>query len=206
MAIKILRPNHSPRSRSRFLQEAWVTGGMAHPGIVPVYELGQTPDGIPYYTMRFVKGNRTLASAIDEVRDRSAEEIRDIYYVRLDRDGAGSQWTAPAPVHEDGWVMPGCPVNGPRLAVNDDAVVVAWYTGAGGGAGRVLASFLEGDAFGEPIQVDEGAPIGRVDVVATGADQLLVAWLEHAGKSAQWRARYARRRGEVLDSHLLEAQ
>ena len=36
--------------RQRFLQEAWITSGMAHPGIVPVYELGQTPEGIPYYT------------------------------------------------------------------------------------------------------------------------------------------------------------
>lgn len=51
----------------RFLQEAWVTGALEHPGIVPVYELGQTPEGVPYYTMRFVRGRRTLASAIEEV-------------------------------------------------------------------------------------------------------------------------------------------
>jgi serine/threonine protein kinase/WD40 repeat protein len=48
----------------RFLQEAWVTGGMEHPGIVPVYELGRTEAGIPYYTMRYVRGERTLATAI----------------------------------------------------------------------------------------------------------------------------------------------
>ncbi len=52
--------------KARFLQEAWVTGGMEHPGIVPVYELGQTASGIPYYTMRFVRGHRTLAQAIGE--------------------------------------------------------------------------------------------------------------------------------------------
>jgi formylglycine-generating enzyme required for sulfatase activity/serine/threonine protein kinase len=51
---------------ARFLQEAWVTGGLEHPGIVPVYELGRTPQGIPYYTMRFVKGERTLERAIEE--------------------------------------------------------------------------------------------------------------------------------------------
>ncbi len=50
--------------KSRFLQEAWVTGGLEHPGIVPVYELGQTAQGVPYYTMRFVRGRRTLADAI----------------------------------------------------------------------------------------------------------------------------------------------
>ncbi|MDJ0976671.1 MAG: hypothetical protein QNJ98_19600, partial [Planctomycetota bacterium] len=31
--------------KARFLQEAWVTGGMEHPGIVPVYELGRTEGG-----------------------------------------------------------------------------------------------------------------------------------------------------------------
>jgi serine/threonine protein kinase len=51
---------------ARFLQEAWVTGGMEHPGIVPVYELGRTEAGVPYYTMRFVRGNRTLEDAIKE--------------------------------------------------------------------------------------------------------------------------------------------
>ncbi len=54
--------------KARFLQEAWVTGGMEHPGIVPVYELGQTAQGVPYYTMRFVRGHRTLADAIREER------------------------------------------------------------------------------------------------------------------------------------------
>ena len=51
---------------TRFLQEAWVTGGLEHPGIVPVYEVGQTPSGVPYYTMRVVRGERTLESAIAE--------------------------------------------------------------------------------------------------------------------------------------------
>jgi WD40 repeat protein len=54
--------------RTRFLQEAWITSGMEHPGVIPVYELGQTPAGVPYYTMRFVKGRRTLADALDAAR------------------------------------------------------------------------------------------------------------------------------------------
>ena len=60
--------------RQRFLQEAWVTSGMTHPGVVPVYELGETPLGVPYYTMRFVKGERTLAVAIAKARDQDIEE------------------------------------------------------------------------------------------------------------------------------------
>ncbi len=59
---------HRPESRARFLVEAEVTGGLEHPGIVPVYGLGQYPDGRPYYAMRFIRG-RTLKEAIDAYHD-----------------------------------------------------------------------------------------------------------------------------------------
>jgi WD40 repeat protein/serine/threonine protein kinase len=60
--------------KARFLQEAWVTAGLEHPGIVPVYEVGRTSEGVPYYTMRFVRGNRTLAMAIDEAKGGPIDE------------------------------------------------------------------------------------------------------------------------------------
>ncbi|MFO0807669.1 MAG: serine/threonine-protein kinase [Gemmataceae bacterium] len=50
-------------SRDRFVREAEVTGGLEHPGIVPVYGLGVHPDGRPYYAMRFIQGD-TLHDAI----------------------------------------------------------------------------------------------------------------------------------------------
>lgn len=50
--------------RARFLLEAEVTGGLEHPGIVPVYSLGQYEDGRPYYAMRFIKGE-SLKEAVD---------------------------------------------------------------------------------------------------------------------------------------------
>jgi eukaryotic-like serine/threonine-protein kinase len=46
-----------PVSRARFMLEAEVTGGLEHPGVVPVYGLGTYEDGRPYYAMRFVKGD-----------------------------------------------------------------------------------------------------------------------------------------------------
>src|SRR5262249_10820113 len=52
-----------PVSRHRFLLEAEVTGGLEHPGIVPVYGLGTYGDGRPYYAMRFVRGD-SLKEAI----------------------------------------------------------------------------------------------------------------------------------------------
>ena len=53
----------NPESRARFLREAEVTGGLEHPGIVPVYGLGRYPDGRPFYAMRFIKGD-SLKDAI----------------------------------------------------------------------------------------------------------------------------------------------
>jgi serine/threonine protein kinase/Flp pilus assembly protein TadD len=43
-------------ARSRFLQEAQITGRLEHPGIVPVYALGFDASGRPYYAMRFIEG------------------------------------------------------------------------------------------------------------------------------------------------------
>lgn len=51
--------------RSRFLIEAEVTGGLEHPGIVPVYGLGRYDNGRPYYAMRFIRGD-SLKTAVDQ--------------------------------------------------------------------------------------------------------------------------------------------
>ncbi len=50
---------------ARFLHEARVTGQLEHPNIVPVYEVGRRAQGIPYYTMKLVRG-RTLAEALQK--------------------------------------------------------------------------------------------------------------------------------------------
>jgi tetratricopeptide (TPR) repeat protein/tRNA A-37 threonylcarbamoyl transferase component Bud32 len=65
VALKQIRVGHADKaeSRARFLLEAEITGGLEHPGIVPVYSLGQYADGRPYYAMRFVKGE-SLKEAI----------------------------------------------------------------------------------------------------------------------------------------------
>src|SRR5262249_222746 len=66
VALKQILDHHAddPTSRARFLVEAEVTGGLEHPGIVPVYGLGAYGDGRPYYAMRFVRGD-SLKEAID---------------------------------------------------------------------------------------------------------------------------------------------
>ncbi len=66
VALKEIQDRHAdePRSRSRFLMEAEITGKLEHPGIIPVYGLGSYADGRPYYAMRFVRGD-SLREAIE---------------------------------------------------------------------------------------------------------------------------------------------
>jgi serine/threonine protein kinase len=65
VALKEILDKHAddPHSRTRFLIEAEITGGLEHPGIVPVYGLGHYADGRPYYAMRFIRGD-SLKEAI----------------------------------------------------------------------------------------------------------------------------------------------
>ena len=58
VALKEIQDKHADHDhfRSKFLLEAEITGGLEHPGIVPVYGLGHYEDGRPYYAMRFIKG------------------------------------------------------------------------------------------------------------------------------------------------------
>ncbi len=67
VALKQILDHHAddPTSRQRFLLEAEITGGLEHPGIVPVYGLGAYGDGRPYYAMRFIRGG-SLKEAIEQ--------------------------------------------------------------------------------------------------------------------------------------------
>src|SRR5262245_46425245 len=64
VALKEIQPRFADdaESRGRFVQEAEITGGLEHPGIVPVYGLGTYADGRPFYAMRFIQGE-TLKDA-----------------------------------------------------------------------------------------------------------------------------------------------
>ena len=65
VALKQILEKHAddPVSRQRFVAEAEITGGLEHPGVVPVYGLGTDCFGHPYYAMRFIKGD-SLKEAI----------------------------------------------------------------------------------------------------------------------------------------------
>lgn len=106
-------------------------------------------------------------------RGHTAGEVRDILIARRDGDG----WTKPRAVADDGWVVPGCPVNGPAMAARGSQVAVVWYTGAKDGAGVKLAlSDDAGATFARAHQVDREDPVGRCDIAAT-AHGFVLCWL-----------------------------
>jgi hypothetical protein len=123
----------------------------------------------------------TARGLVVAYRDRGDDEIRDISVVRF-ADGA---WSAPEPVHADGWKIPACPVNGPSLAAAGDRVAVAWYTAAQD-TPRVLLAFSDdgGAHFGSPVRVDAGDPLGRVSVMLGDDGVARVIWLEALGREA----------------------
>jgi hypothetical protein len=122
----------------------------------------------------------TANGALLVYRDRSDDEIRDIYAVRFD----GKVWSTPKRVHADEWKMPACPVNGPAVA--------AWYTAANDRPAVKLAASADGGAsFAAPVVVDEGdAVLGRV-AIAIDANQAWVLWMrEQSGQQTLQLARY----------------
>ena len=75
VAVKQIQLRHADEaeSRVRFVQEAEITGGLEHPGIVPVYGLGSYADGRPFYAMRFIRGD-SLKDAIEDYHSAAAKK------------------------------------------------------------------------------------------------------------------------------------
>jgi hypothetical protein len=92
------------------------------------------------------------------------------------------------PLAHDGWEVNGCPVNGPAVAAAGPQVAAAWFTAANE-TSRVNVAFSadSGATFGPPIVVDDGRPLGRVDVVLLDQGRALVSWLEQSANGAELR-------------------
>ncbi len=83
VAVKFMKPtNNSPVNQERFLNEARVTGRMAHPGVLPVYGYGRTSDNIPFYAMRYVTGP-TFEEAINDYHRERKNQTRRMQIVEL---------------------------------------------------------------------------------------------------------------------------
>jgi serine/threonine-protein kinase len=79
VALKFIKQSHAgnPDLRARFRVEAEITGRLDHPNVVPVFGVGESWDGRPFYAMRFIRGKR-LSDKIIELHSHqgTAEEWR----------------------------------------------------------------------------------------------------------------------------------
>jgi eukaryotic-like serine/threonine-protein kinase len=75
VALKVLREQvfRDGGARARFEEEARRVSQLQHPSIVPVYDLGELPDGRPFFVMKLVHG-QTLAELL-RTRATPAEDL-----------------------------------------------------------------------------------------------------------------------------------
>lgn len=109
---------------------------------------------------------------------RSAtQNIRDIMVVRSS-DG-GHTFAEPVRVHEDGWVIDGCPHAGASLAFDSAGRThIAWYTGAAERQGLWYAVANDDGPFAEPVPIQTGGwvPVSQVKLTAAADGTVWLAW------------------------------
>jgi hypothetical protein len=130
-----------------------------------------------------------------DLKDRSSEEIRDIYVTRFEN----GRWTEGVPVSHDNWTIAGCPVNGPSISAIDDRLALAWFSAPDTARVSLAFSTDGGTSFGPPVRIDNGQPLGRVDVELLPDGGAIVGWIEKLATGAEFRVRRVSRDGGLSD-------
>ena len=129
VAMKIIHAHlmDRPLSVRRFAEEARTTAQLQHPGIVPVHEAGQLPDGRPWFTMREVKGEtlqvllRRVALAL-----RRQDPVPDGWTLRRLVDAFRSACDAVAFAHQRGIVHRDLKPANLMLGAHGEVLVLDW--------------------------------------------------------------------------------
>jgi serine/threonine protein kinase len=89
VAIKVLPPELAFREeiRLRFLREAETAARLSHPHIVPIFSVGEGPDGLVYFVMAFVDGE-PLSAKLQRRGTLPPEEARRVMLETVDALGA----------------------------------------------------------------------------------------------------------------------
>ncbi|MFO0686688.1 MAG: WD40 repeat domain-containing serine/threonine protein kinase [Sandaracinus sp.] len=166
-------------SAARFLREARITGQLEHPGIVPVHELGQRPDGTIYYTMKRIRG-RSLASVLKE-KHTLAERLTLLGVFR-------AVCEAVAYAHSEGVVHRDLKPDNVMVGEFGDTLVVDWglakvrgeaeipgAASVSGQSGRTsahddLARTVDGHAIGTPAYMSPEQARGELSSIDERAD------------------------------------
>jgi len=183
VALKEIQERYAGETqpRLRFLLEAEITGGLEHPGIVPVYGLGHHPDGRPFYAMRFVRGE-SLKEAVARFHPPNTLELRRLLSRFLDVCNAIAYAHSRGVLHRD--IKPGNILLGPY----GETLVVDWGLAKIVGRGEPGASepsaeptlrppsasgtgeTVPGTALGTPAYMSPEQAEGRLDLLGPASD------------------------------------
>src|SRR5262249_10935785 len=69
VALKRILTCHadSQRTQMRFLRETQAAANLDHPNILPIYEISESKDGLPFFSMKFAAGG-SLLEAVSTLR------------------------------------------------------------------------------------------------------------------------------------------
>lgn len=110
-------------------------------------------------------------------RDRSEDEVRDIYFSRYSSETG--EWSEPLAVSDDQWEIMACPVNGPRIVAQGENITVAWYTAADDEPRILLAESTDGGvSFSDPVEIAGENSIGRVDLAISETGTRYISWMQ----------------------------
>jgi tetratricopeptide (TPR) repeat protein len=100
LAVKVLLEKHAnlPDVARRFVEEAQIGGQLQHPGVVPVYDIGQFGDR-PFFTMKLVQG-MTLAAILGE-REQPTDDRPRLLNIALQVAQALAYAHAKGVIHRD---------------------------------------------------------------------------------------------------------
>ncbi len=189
VALKEILGHHADdaTTRLRFLLEAEITGGLEHPGIVPVYGLGSHPDGRPYYAMRFIRGDSLKEAIADFHADetlkhdpgKKAMALRGLLGRLIDVCNAIGYAHARGVLHRD--IKPSNII----LGNHGETLVVNWGLAKASGhhepgrtdertlmpsSGGGSADTLPGSAIGTPAYMSPEQAVGDVDHIGPASD------------------------------------
>ncbi len=165
LAVKVLRERFARdvAARQRFLGEARAAGGLGHPAIVTVFDVGQA-DGLPYLVMELLEGE-TLA---DRLGAAQLPDLRHTLDIAIQVAGALSYAHDRGVIHRD--IKPANiqfdPERG-QVKLLDFGIAAVGRSGAGADADSTLVVGTPG--YMAPEQITGEPQDARCDLYALGA-------------------------------------
>jgi serine/threonine-protein kinase len=176
VAMKLVRADRAPlpEVRQHFAAEARATARLSHPGIVPVYDQGATPDGRLWFTMQEIRGEN-LSELIARLHRGAAPHGSVPAGFRRLVDALERAARAVAYAHAQGVVHRDIKPSNLLVGEHGEVMVVDW--GLVRPAGIERGSVQGTPVYMAPEQARGGAVDARSDVYGLG----MVLWELCAG-------------------------